>query len=110
MKETIKSREPSACVNVSDLKKTKNMKYSDTFIVTDADLMRGFDYRCRDFNGIALLIARGLSNNRTRRQALGRVGRYGEKSSRYALKSLKDNLVDINLHDKLQSSIIETCA
>ena len=65
----------------------------DVYLVTNQDLMRGYDYRCID--GIALLIGKQLDSERARDQALGRVGRYGDdKFIRVVETSYKDEIVD----------------
>ena len=48
-------------------------------MVKQARLMRGFDYRSADGAGIALLLCAPLNTKRDLLQALGRVGRTGDK-------------------------------
>ena len=47
-------------------------------IVTEARLLRGFDYRA-PVTGFALLVAKQLGSKRAFRQALGRAGRMGDR-------------------------------
>ena len=58
MTNEIREKLPNAEVNVADLARTRAMTKYTTFIVTDPELMRGFDYRSNDSKGISLLIAR----------------------------------------------------
>ena len=53
--------------------------------------MRGFDFRSADMQGIALYMCAQLGSNRDVKQALGRVGRYGDPGARH---KLIDNLVN----------------
>ena len=58
--------------------------------------MRGFDYR-RKHNlegGLALLLAKSCSSQRSYHQAIGRVGRFGEQSKRFILRGVEK--VDLN--------------
>ena len=59
--------------------------------MTDADLMRGVDYRVEPgTEGISLLLMSGFESTRAYIQALGRVGRFDERSKRFLWKELKD--------------------
>lgn len=79
--------------NVEDAKKLKTLGPSTCIIQTQADSMRGVDYRSTD--GISLLIAKPLQSKRAYEQALGRVGRYDEKCKRYLLDR-------VNKYDEMQ--------
>ena len=68
--------------NVSVLRQTTQQT---VHIVTQARLMRGFDYRSSDNAGIALLICVQFDSKRAVYQALGRVGRYGDPCKRCKL-------------------------
>ena len=75
------------------------MPQDSVFIVTDPDLMRGFDYK--SVTGIALMIARPLDSGRALRQALGRVQRYNSSlDKRFILKAL-DTLDPIDKSQRL---------
>ena len=65
----------------------------DVYIVTDPRLMRGFDYRSADGHGIALLMCNHVDSEREANQALGRVGRYGDRGERAKLIS---NIVNLD--------------
>ena len=58
MINAIRSKLPNAVVNVAELAMTRAMTKDTTFIVTDPELMRGFDYRSNDSKGISLFIAK----------------------------------------------------
>ena len=51
--------------------------------------MRAYDYRAYDAEGLALFIDKQLMNRRTFIQALGRVGRFGEKCVRCVSSELE---------------------
>ena len=63
----------------------RNMTAKDVMVVTDPRLMRGFDYRSADKKGIALILCLGFDTQRGYRQALGRVGRFGDPCRRFTL-------------------------
>ena len=58
MISAIRLKLPNAVVNVAELAMTRAMTKDTTFIVTDPELMRGFDYRSNDSKGISLFIAK----------------------------------------------------
>ena len=58
MISAIRLKLPNAVVNVAELAMTRAMTKDTTFIVTDPELMRGFDYRSNDLKGISLFIAK----------------------------------------------------
>ena len=66
MIQEVKNRLPNAKVNVSDLSVTRNMTSQTTLVVSEPELMRGFDYRAASTGGISLLIARDFSSLRHR--------------------------------------------
>ena len=53
--------------------------------------MRGLDYRTKNRNGLALLIASPLSSERAFMQALGRVGRYDSSCKRFILRGTRQH-------------------
>lgn len=55
-------------------------------VVTDPELMRGFDYRCK--SGIDLLICRPFDHDRAYEQGIGRVGRYDEPSKLFIVPGI----------------------
>ena len=67
--------------------------------------MRGFDYRSSDYMGIALLLCCALESSRAVKQALGRVGRYGDPGARHMLAEL-DGLVDQVTAERLASDLL----
>ena len=67
-------------------------------------LMRGTDFRAPT-TGLALVMDRGLESERDVQQALGRVGRFGEKCRRLAVTDV--NLIDPDLNLKLKRRLIE---
>jgi hypothetical protein len=69
--------------------------------------MRGVDYRSSNYSGIELLIANPLSSKREYRQALGRVGRYGESCARYYLDKLTMDTVVNKTQELLLAGKIE---
>ena len=56
-------------------------------VVDDTQIMRGTDFRAPS-TGIALVMSRGLESERDVQQALGRVGRFGEKCVRYSVDNV----------------------
>ena len=72
-------------------------------IVTEPRLMRGFDYRSADGNGIALLLCLGFDTNRSYRQALGRVGRFGDPFKRFKL--FEQEMVEKDKQNELDSAL-----
>lgn len=62
--------------NVDDLAIIRAMEPGTLFLVTQQQLMRGFDYRCP--SGIALFIGARFDSDRGLKQAYGRVGRYDD--------------------------------
>ena len=74
-------------VNEANLSVTRNLTNGDCLRVDQEELMRGIDYKAPD-HGIALLIANALSSERALKQAMGRVGRYGEECDRYVLRGV----------------------
>ena len=71
--------------DVSAVAELRNTTANQVYVVTKPHLMRGYDYRSVDGNGIALLICSKLASARDLKQALGRVGRYGDPAARYKL-------------------------
>ncbi len=64
--------------------------------------MRGYDFRAKE-TGITLIIAQSFSSERDAQQGLGRVGRFGESSTRIKLKNIQ--LVDDDKNSKLWSRL-----
>ena len=60
----------------------------DTVTVIDQRHSRGIDFRAATEDGISLLVASQLPNQRALKQLLGRVGRYGQRCSRYLLDTV----------------------
>ena len=79
--------------NCRDLHRLKNLTKDDTMVVTDAELMRGVDYRSS--TGISLLIMGPFASTRAFVQGLGRVGRYTERCQRFLHRDLQSP-VDAN--------------
>ena len=69
--------------NVTDAAKLRSLQSCDVLLVSDPLLLRGFDFRSD--SGVALLLATPLDSKRAFMQALGRVGRMGEKCKRILL-------------------------
>jgi hypothetical protein len=67
-----------------------NLNKNDVIIINKPNLMRGLDYRSVEKEGIALLVAKKFSSKRTYKQALGRVGRFGEPCKRYKSKDVAE--------------------
>lgn len=91
-------------LNCSDVDIIDKLQSNDVLIVTDPTLMRGFDYRCE--TGMALFIGRKFDSERSRLQALGRVGRYGERCVRTAdeqLKTLVDADAAVTLSNRMEA-------
>ena len=80
------------------------MTARNVMVVTKPRLMRGFDYRSADGNGIALLLCLGFDTNRSYRQALGRVGRFGDPCKRFSL--FDQEMVDKNQQNELDSKLM----
>ena len=53
--------------NVRSMKKLRQISAQDVMIVTDARLMRGYDYRSEDEKGIALILCRDFPSERSLR-------------------------------------------
>ena len=82
------------------------MNPNDVFVTSDEGLMRAHDYRAINGNsGIALFIDKALSCNRTFKQALGRVGRYGQVCRRFVRSGLE--IIDRDENAKVQQCIDE---
>ena len=73
-------------------------------VVDDPQIMRGTDFRAPS-TGIALVVDRGLESERDAQQALGRVGRFGERCVRYIVENVQ--LVDEHLHVKFRKRLID---
>ena len=73
-------------------------------VVDDPQIMRGTDFRAPS-TGIALVMSRGLESERDVQQALGRVGRFGEKCVRYSVENVQ--LVDEDQHIKFRKKLID---
>ena len=88
--------------NETSVDKVRNLDSCDCVIVTDANSMRGIDYKCPTY-GIRLLIARSFANTRHLHQGLGRVGRYGAPCKRFILSGVKevDETEEMVLNGKL---------
>ena len=71
--------------DVAEMSKLRKMTAKDVIVVTEPRLMRGFDYRSADKKGIALILCLGFGTQRGYRQALGRVGRFGDPCKRFTL-------------------------
>ena len=70
---------------------------------------RGIDFRAATEDGISLLITCPVNSDRALVQLLGRVGRYGQRCSRFLLDTVKEP-VDANEDRKLRqkfSTILE---
>lgn len=95
--------------NCRDLSILKNLQKKTVLIVTDAELLRGFDYRCSF--GIVLFMGSAVDSSRALHQALCRVGRYGEYCKRFCKPDLYygGKLVDENLRDALLANITRSC-
>ena len=52
------------------------MEVGQLFLITQPELMRGFDYRCN--TGIALLVCKNFDSLRALKQGFNRVGRFDE--------------------------------
>ena len=79
------------------------MTARDVMVVTEPRLMRGFDYRSADGRGIALLLCLGFDTNRSYRQALGRVGRFGDPFKRFKL--FEQEMVEKDKQNELDSAL-----
>ena len=76
-------------VNCRELAQLKRLTRNDYLVVTDAELMRGVDYRVAPgTQGISLLIMGAFASTRAYVQGLGRVGRYNEKCQRFLWSEL----------------------
>ena len=71
--------------NTTNMQALRSLTTSHICIVSDALLMRGFDFRCS--NGISLLIADKLDSARAYTQALGRCGRHTDPYRRNILET-----------------------
>ena len=80
--------------NCKDLHRLKNLTKYDILVVTDAELMRGVDYRSAKNAGISLLIMGAFASTRAFVQGLGRVGRYTEPCQRFLHSDLKSAVDD----------------
>lgn len=84
--------------NLADHEKLANilsLGRAPILVVTDPDLMRGFDYRCS--KGIHLYMLRQVKCHRDWIQALMRVGRNNDPCERFtSLPS--DSYIDSNAH------------
>ena len=80
------------------------MTARDVMVVTEPRLMRGFDYRSADGQGIALLLCLDFDTNRSYRQALGRVGRFGDPCKRFSL--FDQEMVDKDQQNELDSKFM----
>ena len=88
--------------NPEDLSLIQNMRKNVVVVTTDNSvLMRGTNFRGKE--GIDLLIAAPLPNDRAYIQALGRVQRAGDEGARYRLKNVAevDNGKRVDLLSKL---------
>ena len=59
-------------------------KSAPVLAITDAELMRGVDFRA-PLTGITLFLCGSMANRRELQQALGRVGRNGDAARRYLM-------------------------
>lgn len=75
------------------------MVAGSVFIVTELELMRGYDYRC---NYIDLFLMRKFPTDRDMKQGLGRVGRHTDFHRRFKLPGL------ILVSDKKENAFIRT--
>ena len=64
-------------------------------VVDDPLVMRGSDFLAPS-TGLALVLDRGLQSDREVQQALGRVGRFGERCKRYTIEGV--DLIDRELN------------
>ena len=89
--------------DICEMEDLRAIKANDVLVVTEPRLMRGFDYRSEDKNGIALMMCYDVGTLRDYIQALGRVGRFDDPCMRYTLSGAA--MVDKTKQTALDSSL-----
>ena len=80
----------------------------DTVTIIDQRHSRGVDFRAATEDGISLLVTSQLPNERALKQLLGRVGRYGQRCSRFLLDTV-ETVVD-QANERRQRNSFSTIA
>ena len=104
LKETGTTKDLKVRVDITDMRELRSLTKNDMLIITNPDLLRGFDYKSNATEGINLLMMSPVSSTRSLQQALGRVGRYHQPGKRFRWNDVTA-LVDVRENDMIIRAI-----
>ena len=104
LKETGMTKDLKVRVDITDMRELRSLTKNDMLIITNPDLLRGFDYKSNATEGINLLMMSPVSSTRSLQQALGRVGRYHQPGKRFRWNDVTV-LVDVRENDMIIRAI-----